>query len=99
MVDVVLAEARKTPGLLNLDSDLKLNKPEIKVSVHRDKAADMGVSLEAMGRTVETLLGGRQVTRFKREGEQYEVIVQVARSEEHTSELQSLMRISYAVFC
>jgi multidrug efflux pump len=38
----------------------------------------MGVPVETIGRTLETLLGGRQVTRFKRDGEQYDVIVQVA---------------------
>jgi multidrug efflux pump len=57
---------------------LKLNKPEIKVTVNRDKAADVGAEVETIGRTLETMLGGRQVTRFKQEGKQYDVIVQVA---------------------
>jgi len=48
------------------------------VIVNRDKAMDTGVQIETVGRTLETMLGGRQVTRFKREGEQYDVIVQVA---------------------
>ncbi len=78
MVERFLAEARQIPGLINIDTDLKLNKPELKVTVDRDKAADLGVSLEDMGRGMETLLGGRQVTRFKRDGKQYDVIVQVA---------------------
>ena len=73
-----LAELAKNPGLTNVDTDLKLNKPELSVKVKRDQAADMGVSVESIGRTLETLLGGRQVTRFKRDGEQYDVIVQVA---------------------
>ena len=73
-----LAELRKNPGLTNVDTDLKLNKPELSVVVRRDKAADIGVPVETIGRTLETLLGGRQVTRFKRDGEQYDVIVQVA---------------------
>jgi multidrug efflux pump len=78
MLERFLVEARKIPGVINLDSDLKLNKPELKVQVDRDKAADLGISLEDMGRGIETLLGGREVTRFKRDGKQYEVIVQVA---------------------
>src|SRR5260221_7138346 len=45
--------------------------------MNRDKAAAMGVSRLAIGRALETLLGGRQVTRFKREGEQYDVVVQL----------------------
>lgn len=70
-------EARKVPGLANLDTDLKLNKPQLDVSVRRDKAADMGVDVASIGRTLETMLGGRQVTRFKRDGRQYDVVVQV----------------------
>ncbi|MDD2741365.1 MAG: efflux RND transporter permease subunit [Rhodocyclaceae bacterium] len=73
-----MAELSKNPGLTNLDNDLKLSKPELSVRVDRDKAADMGVPVETIGRSLETVLGGRQVTRFKRDGEQYDVIVQVA---------------------
>ncbi|MFV5215446.1 efflux RND transporter permease subunit [Azonexus caeni] len=73
-----LGELARNPGLTNVDTDLKLNKPELSVAVRRDKAADIGVPVETIGRTLETFLGGRQVTRFKRDGEQYDVIVQVA---------------------
>jgi len=62
----------------DLDSDLKLNKPELRTYVDRDKAASVGVSVATIGRTLEIMLGGRKVTRFKRGGEQYEVIIQVA---------------------
>jgi multidrug efflux pump len=77
ITDAVLAQARKNPNLINLDTDLKLNKPELKITVDRDKSADLGVPVDTIGRTLETMLGGRQVTRFKRGSEQYEVIVQV----------------------
>ncbi|MCB1915341.1 MAG: efflux RND transporter permease subunit [Rhodocyclaceae bacterium] len=66
------------PGLVAVDTDLKLTKPELAVRIDRDKATDLAVSVETIGRTLETMLGGRQVTRFKRDAEQYEVIVQVA---------------------
>ena len=46
--------------------------------MNREKIADVGASVEAVGRTLETMLGGRQVTRFKKDGEQYDVIVQIA---------------------
>jgi multidrug efflux pump len=78
MVDKVMAKARTIPGLQNIDSDLRLNKPQLRIIVDRDKAADLGLSAEVLGRTLETLLGGRQVTRFKREGRQYDVVVQIA---------------------
>jgi multidrug efflux pump len=77
MVTEVMARARAFPGLANVDSDLKLNKPQLSVDINREKAAALGVQVEAIGRTLETLLGGRQVTRFKREGKQYDVIVKL----------------------
>ncbi|HEY4485215.1 MAG TPA: efflux RND transporter permease subunit, partial [Nitrospiria bacterium] len=78
LVNTLLNKAREFPGLVNMDSDLKLNKPQFTVTLDREKASDVGVQVETVGRTLETLLGGRQVTRFKREGEQYDVIVKVA---------------------
>ncbi len=84
--DAVLAKARDYPGFTNLDTDLKLNTPQLNISVDREKAADLGIEVETLGRTLETLLGGRQVTRFKRDGEQYDVIVQVANIDRRNPE-------------
>ncbi|WP_088345759.1 MULTISPECIES: efflux RND transporter permease subunit [Rhodomicrobium] len=84
--DAVLAKARTYPGFTDLDTDLKLNTPQLNIKVDREKAADLGVQVETLGRTLETLLGGRQVTRFKREGEQYDVIVQVANIDRRNPE-------------
>ena len=78
MVESLMEEARRNPGLVNVDTDLRLNQPELRVSVNREKLADIGVPVETVGRTLETLLGGRVVTRYKQAGEQYDVIVQVA---------------------
>jgi multidrug efflux pump len=83
-VDRFLAEAEKFPGLINLDSDLRLNNPQIDVEVDRERVADMGAGVVTVGRTLETLLGGRQVTRFNQNGEQYDVIVQVAADDRRT---------------
>ena len=71
-------EIAKNPGILSADIDLRLNKPELKIDVDRDKAADLGVGVDVVARAVETMLGGRQVTRYKREGDQFDVIVQTA---------------------
>ncbi len=81
VTDRLLGEFAKNPGLTNVDTDLKLNKPELAVAVDRERAADLGVSVETVGRTLETMLGGRQVTRYKQDGEQYDVIVQVAAAD------------------
>ena len=78
MVDKMLEKAADNPGLLNADTDLKLNSPQLEVNIDRDKAAAVGVEVDDLGRTLETLLGGRQVTRFKRDGEQYDVVVKIA---------------------
>lgn len=78
IVDRFLDEVRKYPGVQNLQTDLRLNTPEVRVTINRDKLSDIGVGVDTVGRTLETMLGGRQVTRFKKDGEQYDVIVQVA---------------------
>ncbi len=76
-VDEMMAGIRQNPQLQNVDNDLKLNKPQLKVSIDREKAALLGIDVETIGRTVETMLGGRQVTRFKRDGKQFDVVVQL----------------------
>jgi multidrug efflux pump len=81
-----LAEMAKNPGFVQPDSDLRLNKPEIFMEVDRDRAADAGVSVDQVARTVETMLGGRNVTRYKRDAEQYDVIVQTQPSGRTTPE-------------
>ena len=71
-----LDEMAKNPGILAPDVDLRLNKPELRIEVDRVKAADLGVSVDVVARTMETMMGGRIVTRYKRDAEQYDVIVQ-----------------------
>ena len=77
MMTRLVTRVSAIPGLTNVESDLKLNKPQLRVDVDRDKAAAMGVDSIAIGHALQTLLGGRQVTRFKRNGEQYDVLVQL----------------------
>ena len=84
VVAPMIAELQRDARLQGVDSDLRLNKPEIKVRLDRERAADAGVVVESIGRALETSLGGRQVTRFKRDGEQYDVVVQVDPSKRNT---------------
>jgi multidrug efflux pump len=72
----MMEEIAKNPGIVSPDVDLRLNKPELRIEVVRDKAADLGVSVEVVAKAIETVLGGRNVTRYKRDAEQYDVIVQ-----------------------
>ncbi|MDX2307238.1 MAG: efflux RND transporter permease subunit [Hyphomicrobium sp.] len=73
----ILERARENPGLESLDTDLKLNSPELRIDIDRAKVADLGLDVTTVGRTLETLLGGRQVTRFEQNGEQYDVYIQM----------------------
>jgi multidrug efflux pump len=91
MVDQLMAKARQYPGMMNLDTDLRLNKPQLSVVLKRDKIAAVGADVEDIGRTLETLLGGRQVTRFKQEGQQYDVMVQLKdRDREQPTDLTAI---------
>jgi multidrug efflux pump len=83
-VNKLLEKTRESGSIINADSDLKLNKPQLAVDIDREKAANVGVEVEVIGRTLETLLGGRQVTRFKREGKQYDVMVQLEAKDRNT---------------
>ncbi|MGE3769384.1 MAG: efflux RND transporter permease subunit [Bdellovibrionales bacterium] len=76
----VVAAAAASPLFLQPDTDLKLNSPELRVKVNRDKLAQVGLTPDVVGRALESMLGGRQVTRYKKSGEQYDVIVQVEDS-------------------
>jgi multidrug efflux pump len=75
----LLSRARQLPQLRDVDSDLKIAKPELRVQIDRDKAAALGVSVADIGTTLQVLFGGMDVTRFTRKGEQYDVIVQLRR--------------------
>lgn len=78
LAEQIIDRVADHPSMSGIETDLKLNKPQLRVDVDRDKSADMGIDAATLGRTMETMLGGRQVTRFKREGKQYDVILQVA---------------------
>ena len=82
----MMDEIAKNPGIVSPDIDLRLNKPELRIEVVRDKAADLGVSVDAVARAIETMLGGRNVTRYKRDAEQYDVIVQLEANGRNTPE-------------
>ena len=89
--DIVIREAEKNPGISNLQSNYNERKPKIDVSVDRDRAADLGVSLANVGRTLETMLGSRVVTTYIDKGEEYRVILQGADEHRQTpSDLQNI---------
>lgn len=72
------------PGIGQPDLDLRMNTPELRISVDRARASDLGVSVGVIARTLETMLGGRTVTRYKKGSEQYDVMVQTKAQERLT---------------
>ncbi len=86
VVRQMLDEIAKNPGIQSPNVDLRLNKPELRIEVDREKAADLGVSVQVVAKAMETMLGGRNVTRYKRDAEQYDVIVQTQASGRTTPE-------------
>ncbi len=74
--DRLLARMESNPGLFSADSDYKETRPQLRVEIDRPRAADLGVSVQEIGRTLETMMGSRRVTTFVEDGEEYDVILQ-----------------------
>jgi multidrug efflux pump len=90
--DILLEEIEAdNPGLVGIDYDYKETKPQLKVDIDYDRAADLGVTVGAIGRTLETLFGSRRVTTYLDEGEEYEVILEAERNQQRTiTDLQNI---------
>lgn len=75
IVHKVMASARTNKNLMNLDTDLKTNKPQIEIKVNREKAAASGVKIAEISQTLQVLMGGKVVTHFEKGAKQYDVYV------------------------
>ena len=83
--DLLLEKIREdNPGLLGIDSDYKETTPQLRVHIDYDRAADLGVTVSEIGRTLETMLGSRKVTSYIDAGEEYDVILEGERSQQRT---------------
>jgi multidrug efflux pump len=76
-----LEEANKNPAFQGVDTDLKFNKPEIRVSIDRLKASNLGVTIQTISEALQLALSNRRLGYFDRDGKQYQVIGQVARKD------------------
>ena len=74
--NIIKKEARKNPNLTSIQDDFDLNKPQLNVQIDQKKAADLGVSTEDIGKTIETIFGSKRVTNFTRDGKEYSIILQ-----------------------
>ena len=72
----LIQSLRKNRNLSRIESDYNKNKPEVKLITNKNRAKDLGVSTETIGRTLETFYGGKKVTTFNRMGREYPIILQ-----------------------
>jgi len=80
----IVERAKDNPNLLNLDTDFELTRPELRVSIDRERAADLDVTIEDVGLTLQTMLASRQVTTYLDRGREYDVILQSADADRAT---------------
>src|SRR2546421_601510 len=83
-MDTLVPRARAIKGLTNVDTDLRFNKPELRVTFDRDRAEDLGVPVRDVAAALQTFLGGRRVSTFTRNDKLYYVMVQLDPSHRNT---------------
>lgn len=83
-MDTLVKRANVIPGLINIDTDLKINKPELNVTFDRDRAEDLGVPIRDIAGTLGTMLGGGRVSTFTQNNKLYDVMVQLAPEQRAT---------------
>ena len=83
--NAVIAEAKKEPGVVDLDTSLNVGKPELSVELDRLKAADLGVQISDAAEALRLLVGGDQITTYNEGGEQYEVHIRAVAGNRRTA--------------
>ena len=87
----VIKSIRKNPNFSRIESDYSRNRPEIKLLINKNKAKDLGISIKTIGETLETLYGGKVVTKFNKLGKEYPIILQQYKDDRKNQ--QSLSKI------
>jgi multidrug efflux pump len=83
-MDTLLKRARQIKGLMNVDTDLRVNKPELRIVYERDRMEDLGVPVRDVASTMQALLGGQRVSTFTMNNKLYDVMVQLEPEERAT---------------
>ncbi|MBA8818339.1 multidrug transporter AcrB [Ochrobactrum sp. P6BS-III] len=84
---------KENPGLVNVESNLDLNKPRMEINMNREKIREAGLQVSDVGHTLETMFGSRQVTRIDRDGEQSDVLVQLDASDRATPDSINIVNV------
>ena len=74
--EVIKNEARKNKNLINVEDDFNQTKAILNVKIDQEKTSDLGVSTLEIGRSIETMFGSRNVTKFTKDGREYDIILQ-----------------------
>ena len=74
--EILKSEIVKNKNLVNVDDDLDLTKPQLKIRINADKAADLGVSIDTIAKTIETMFASKEVTKYTKQGREYSVMLQ-----------------------
>ena len=82
--DEIMARAAEFPGMVRLDSDLRETQPQAIVRIDKNRAAELGVSVQNIGRTLAAMMSEQRITTYVKDGEEYDVILQ-ARDDQRTS--------------
>lgn len=93
LANAFVDKIKENPGLLNVGSDLDLNKPRMEINMNREKIREAGLQVSDVGRTLETMFGSRQVTRIDRDGEQSDVLVQLDASDRATPDSINIVNV------
>jgi multidrug efflux pump len=89
--EILLQRLADNPGLINANTNLKPTKPQLRLTIDRNRAGDLGVNIRDVGRTLETMMGGRRVTTFLMNGREYDVLVEAEEGRRRTlSDLDGL---------
>ena len=82
--DIIFDRIRENPGLIRVDSDLKETQPQVVVSIDKDRAAELGVSVQNIGRTLQIMMSEQRVTTYVVDGEEYDVVLQARDADRAT---------------
>jgi multidrug efflux pump len=82
--DAIVRRAEANPGLLNIETDFEQNQPQLDVVIDRAKADDLGIGVETIARTLQTMLASREITSYVDRGREYPVIVQARADDRRT---------------
>jgi HAE1 family hydrophobic/amphiphilic exporter-1 len=88
----LLDKLKRFPGVVDADTSLIVGKPELRASIDRQKAAELGVSISDIAQSLRLLVGGDQVSTYNENGEQYEVHIRAG--EDFRTDAESISRLN-----